>query len=74
MLVYLRSAVAQFLSEQVHQILHEVALSHEQVLANAAAVAFELVLGEQDLEQLLVRHQVRVIHPVLQVLECLTRR
>jgi len=65
-LVDLTGRILQFVGEQIHQVLHEVALPHQQILPDTIAVTFELVLTEQEVEQLLVRLQMRIVYPLLQ--------
>lgn len=67
--VDLRSRVIQLLVKQIHQVLHEVSLSHEQVLADAVTVTLKFILCEEDLQKLLVCYLVSVVHPILKMLE-----
>ena len=59
--------LGQLISEQVNEVLHQVALGHEQVLADMSAVLLQLVLGEEDVEKLLVCLLVRSLHPLFQL-------
>lgn len=65
--VDVRGRLGQLISEQVNEVLHQVALGHEQVLADMSAVLLQLVLGEEDVEKLLVRLLVRSLHPLFQL-------
>lgn len=42
----------ELLSEQVHEVLHKVALAHQQVLAYVHTVTLQLVFLKQDLKKL----------------------
>lgn len=67
MLVDLVCGFGELVGDKVHEILHEVTLGHEEVLADVGAVAFKLILGEQDVQQLLVCLLVCCLHPLLQL-------
>ena len=66
-LVDIRCLFGQLVRDQVNQVLHEVALGHEEVLADVGAVLLQLVLGEEDVEELLVGLLVGRLHPLLQL-------
>lgn len=63
------SRLGELVGEQVHQVLHEIALRHEQVLANVSAMSLELVLGEEDVQQLLVGFLMRLLNPLLELVD-----
>ena len=48
MLVYTICRFSELISQQVHQILHQIALGHQQVLTDVTAMTFKLVLCEED--------------------------
>lgn len=65
MLVDIRCLLGQLVSDQVDQVLHEVSLGHKEVLADVGAVLLQLVLGEEDVEELLVGLLVGRLNPLL---------
>ena len=67
MLVDIRGGLGKFISEQVNKVLHKVTLGHEEVLADVGAVLLQLVLGEEDVEELLVGLLVGRLYPLLQL-------
>ena len=69
MLVDVRGTLGQLVSEQVDQVLHQVTLGHEQILADVRAVALQLVLGEEDVQELLVSLLMCGLHPLLQLVD-----
>ena len=71
-LVDLRCLVREFISQLIHQALHEVTLAHQKVLSDAGTVPSEFILLEKDLEQLLVRDLIGMINPLSQTLRCFT--
>lgn len=66
--------LAKLLRQQVHQVLHKVTLSHQQVLANRQRVTLKLELLEQDGHERLVCDLVCVLHPLVETIENLMRR
>lgn len=66
-LVDIRGLFGKLIRQQINQVFHKVALRHEQVLSNVGAVLFKLVLGEEDMQQLLVGFFVRGLHPDLEL-------
>lgn len=64
MLVDLRGVVREFISQNIHQALHKITLSHQQILPYTAAVTLELVLLNKYLQQLLVRNYIGMIDPL----------
>ena len=69
MLVNFARLLLQFIGEEVNQVLHQVSLRHQQVLPDVDAVAFELELCEEDLEQLLVGFLVGLLDPLLELVD-----
>ena len=65
MLIDIRCLLGQLVSDQVDQVLHEVSLGHKEVLADVGAVLLQLVLGEEDVEELLVGLLVGRLNPLL---------
>ena len=48
MLVYTICRFSELISQQVHQVLHQIALGHQQGLTDVTAMTFKLVLCEED--------------------------
>ena len=65
MLIDIRCLLGQLVSDQVDQVLHEVSLGHKEVLTDVSAVLLQLVLGEEDVEELLVGLLVGRLNPLL---------
>ena len=57
----------ELISQEIDQVLHQVSLGHQQVLPDVCAVALELELFKQYIQQLLVRLLVCLLHPLLQL-------
>jgi len=68
-LVNLTGLLLELISKQVHQVLHQVSLTHEQVLPNVSAVAFKLVLVEKNLQELGIGHLVSLLDPLLKLVD-----
>ena len=69
MLVDIRRTLSQLIGEKVDQVLHEITLGHEQILADMRAVTLQLVLGEEDMQELLVRFLMGGLNPLLQLID-----
>ena len=67
MLIDVRRTFGQLIGKQIDQVLHEISLCHEEVLADVSAVAFQLVLSEEDVQELLVSLFVCRLDPLLQL-------
>ena len=65
-LIDLTSLLLQFISKKINQILHQVTLSHQQVLSDVNTMAFEPELCEEDLEKLFVRLLMCLLNPLLE--------
>lgn len=63
------SRFRQLVGQQVHQVLHQVALCHQQVLANVSTVTFELVLREEDVKQLLISLLMGLLNPLFELVD-----
>ena len=63
--------LSKLICKEVHEISHEVALSHEQVFSNSCAMSLKLELSEEDLDQSIVSDLVSVIDPIIQFLKSL---
>ena len=57
----------ELIGEQVHQVLHQVALGHQQILTDVNAVPFKLVLIEENVQELLVCFLVGLLNPLFQL-------
>ena len=68
MLVNLRVMLVEFVSKQHDQVLHQIALPHQQVLPNVHAVSLQLVLVKQDSQKLLIGHLMSCLDPLLQLI------
>ena len=69
MLVDVRRTFGQLVGEQIDQVLHEIPLSHQKVLANVRAVPLKLVLREENVQKLLIGLLVRRLNPLLQLVD-----
>ena len=69
MLVDVRRTFGQLVGEQIDQVLHEIPLSHQKVLANVRAVPLKLVLREENVQKLLVCLLMRRLNPLLQLVD-----
>ena len=57
----------KLLSQKIHEVLHQVSLSHEQVLTDVNTVTLKLVLLKHDLEQCLVCLYASIFDPLGQL-------
>lgn len=69
MLIYVRCRFSQFIRKQIDKVLHKITLCHEQILAYVGTVALELILGEQDVQELLVGFFVRRLYPLFKLID-----
>ena len=69
MLINVRSRFSQLVCKQIYEVLHKIALSHEQILAYVGAMALQLVLSEQNVQQLLVSFFVRRLYPLFKLID-----
>ena len=69
MLVNVRRTFGQFVRQEINEVLHEVALSHEQVLTDVRAVTLQLILREQDVKELLIGLLMSCLYPLLQLID-----
>ena len=59
----LRRRLSQLFRQQIHQVLHEVSLSHEEVLSDREAMSFKFEFVKKDLNQRFVGYLVGVVYP-----------
>jgi len=69
MLVDLACLLLQFIGQEVDQVLHQVTLSHQEVLPDVDAVSFELKFLEEDVQELSVGLDVGLFDPLLQLVD-----
>lgn len=62
----------KLISEQVHEVLHQVTLSHQQILLKVDAVLLKVVALLQDLQQLSVSLLASFLDPLLQLCDVKT--
>jgi hypothetical protein len=70
--VELTCCLLQLFSQQIHEVLHQVTLSHQEVFADVHAVAFELILLEQNLQKLCICFLMCLFDPLFELVDVKT--